>query len=303
MNANKTLTLSTLTLTLAALVLWGCAGKPTRTRPGEPAAQAETTKQRKSVGLVVGGAGVASFATVGLLKKLKEEGIEVSYIVSTGWPSIFAAGYGLMKSIHDLEWFAMRLKESDFYSDGLFDFKKGYSDHSRIASRVEKSFRVNDLAQSRVPLYLTASHLDTGKTDVYHTGSWSGPLMKTISLPGIFRPFPERSANQWIFSLNGLDVDVAKKQGADIIVAVSMYDDYLNFVETGVKDTSENVFRQIFLTKFKADLQREFGEAHYNASVYLRKPPTDFGAKRAAIQAGYDEGARLARQLRSSMME
>ncbi|MEZ4751790.1 MAG: hypothetical protein R3B54_14515 [Bdellovibrionota bacterium] len=71
----------------------------------------------------------------------------------------------------------------------------------------------------------------------------------------------------------------------------------------GAKDTSENVFRQIFLTKFKADLQREFGEAHYTASVYLRKPPTDFGAKRAAIQAGYNEGARLAKQLRSNMME
>ncbi|MEZ4751791.1 MAG: hypothetical protein R3B54_14520 [Bdellovibrionota bacterium] len=198
MNAKKKFDLSTLFLTLFALVLWGCAGKPTRQRPGEPSAQAETAKQRKSVGLVVGGAGVASFATVGLLKKLKEEGIEVSYIISTGWPSIFAAGYGLMKSIHDLEWFAMRLKESDFYSDGLFDFKKGFSDHSRIASRIEKSFRINDLAQSRVPLYLTASNLESGKTDVYHSGSWSAPLMKAISLPGIFRPFPEKSANQWV---------------------------------------------------------------------------------------------------------
>jgi hypothetical protein len=89
--------------------------------PGAAATPAEGVGVKKpGITLVLGGAGVASFATVGLLKRLKNEGIKIEMIVASGWPAVFALGNGFMKSVHDLEWFAMRLQgHHDGSLDGL----------------------------------------------------------------------------------------------------------------------------------------------------------------------------------------
>ena len=77
---------------------------------------------------------LASFATVGLLKRFHQEGVKIDFIVATGWPALFALGEGFLKSVHDLEWFAMRLKANEFFGTGLFDFSKDFSAHDKLTS-------------------------------------------------------------------------------------------------------------------------------------------------------------------------
>jgi len=272
--------------------------EPAPPPPAEP--QKAAAVDRARIGLVLGGAGVASFATVGLLKRLQQESIKVDFIVTTGWPTLFALGYGFMKSVHDLEWFAMRLAEKDFYVAGLFDVSREYASHDKLSALIGNAFKQNDLSECRVPVIISAANTEPGDPEVYEKGDWKTPLLKTMSVPGIYRPYPQGTNTQWINSLQGIDVGNASERDADIIIAVSMYDDYFTFLKQGGKKSngSDQLFRQLYLTQLKNTIGREMKLAQVTSRIDLNKTPNDFTAKRMAIQLGYREGARIAKEIR-----
>lgn len=267
-------------------------------KPGEtpPVTVGPRPFEKPHVALVLGGAGVASFATVGLLKRFAEEGIVIDYIITTGWPTLFALANGFMGSVHDVEWFAMRLGEKDFYKTGLFDNNKDYQAQDRLSSLIEGSFRAHDLAEAKVQVLISAANTELGEPQTYERGDWKEPLLKTMSVPGIYRPYPNKGNDtQWVQSLSGIDVDEAIRRGAKTIVAVQMYNDYFGNVGNAKRDNSDRVFRQLYLAQIKKSIKKEMKLATITSEITLGKPPGDFAAKRQAILAGYREGAKIAR--------
>lgn len=250
------------------------------------------------IGLVLGGAGVSSFATVGLLKRFQEEGIIVDYIVSTGWPSLFSLAFAYMKSVHDMEWFAMRLNEKDFYKVGVFNPETGYASHEKLSGLIENAFQQRGLEEGKVPVIISATNTEPGDAEISDRGDWRVPLLKTMSVPGIYKPYPSNHSTEWISSLQGIDVEEGIKRGAKTIVAVEMYEDYFRFLKGGKKDSSDQVFRKLYLNQLKKTIAKELSSATFTGKISLQGTATDFSQKRAAIFAGYKEGARLARQIR-----
>ena len=195
----------TTTLFFALLFLSACASK--RAIPGRVEAHPEippsaveapkTTEvtqgppvsERPHITLVLGGAGVASFATVGLLKRFFEEGVVVDYIVTTGWPTLFALGYGFLKSVHDLEWFAMRLNEKDFFKVGIFE-RSDPNSQDKLSALIENTFKQRDLSESSIPIIISAANTEFGEPVLYEKGDWKEPFFKTMSVPGLYRPYP-----------------------------------------------------------------------------------------------------------------
>ena len=274
-------------------------GNPEVFGPPLPPDLKKPSPEKAKVGLVLGGAGVASFATVGLLKRFQEEGIQVEYIIASGWPALFAVGYGLLRSVHDLEWFAMRLQQKDFYSASLFEANGGYASHDRLSNLIENSFSPKDLAETRIPVVIAAANTEPADPEIFDKGDWKAPLLKTMSVPGIYQPYPEEAGAQGTSSLQGLNVEEAVKRGARTIVAVSMYDDYFNSLKGTKNSSSDAVFRRLYLTQMKNSIAKEFKLAQLTGKIILGKPADDFTAKRLAILSGYKEGARLARELRN----
>lgn len=266
-----------------------------------PIEPAKPTGEKKKITLVLGGAGVASFATIGLLKRFHEEGIEIEALITTGWPTLFALANGFLRTIHDVEWFAMRLQEKDFYKASIFDPSKGYAGHERLSTLIESNFKQRDIEESKIPLIISSANTEAEDSNIYDRGDWRAPLLKTMSIPGIFRPYPQGAQQEWIQSLQGIDVDEAKKRGGKIIVAVEMYGDYFDFLKTGKKDSSDVVFRQLYLTSLKKNISRELKDAQIVGHIQLQSSPTNFSQKRLAIFSGYKEGARLAKAIRTSI--
>ncbi len=264
-----------------------------------PIEPARPIAERKKITLVLGGAGIASFATVGLLKRFHEEGIEIETLITTGWPTLFALAGGFLKSIHDVEWFAMRLQEKDFYKASIFDPSKGYAGHDKLSALIESNFRQKEIEESKFPLVISSANTEGDASDIYDRGDWRTPLLKTMSVPGIFRPYPQGAQQEWIQSLQGLDVEEAKKRGGKIIVAVEMYDDYFEFLKSGKKDSSDGVFRQLYLSSLKKNIAKELKEANVIGHIQLQASPTSFTQKRLAIFSGYKEGVRLAKLIRN----
>ncbi len=298
---------------LILAVISACASKPVaptvETRPqypptvetptppvnGPDPVQGPAPSDRPHVALAIGGAGVASFATVGILKRLFEEGIAVDYIVTTGWPTLFALGYGFLKSVHDLEWFAMRLNEKDFFKSGIFD-RSDPNSQEKLSTLIENTFKQHDLSESSIPIFISAANTG-GDNILYEKGDWKDPFFKTMSVPGIFRPYPKDGQAEWISSLQGIDVGRAVQKGAPVVVAVQMYEDYFESVRKG-GEANDRAFRQLYLNQLRKSLREEIQRANIVVDVQLNKSPSDFAARRHAILAGYKEGAKIARALR-----
>lgn len=285
--------------------LSGCVSRRPAPEPGpQPETPSLTGSPADAAGLpsitlVVGGAGVASFATVGLLRKLHEEGVRIDAIFATGWPALFATAYGMLKSVHDLEWFSMRLKEEDFFPTGIFDSGKNFFPHDKISELTEKAFGNRALNQGKVPLFLQASDTGSPAFESAYLGAWKTPLLKSISVPGTFRPYPSDGHGLgWISSTAGLDIAEASKRGSKLIVAVSMYEDYLQTLGDIRREDAETVFRLAFATQLSKNIKQNMALATIGRNVFFGKSPKDFSMRRQALQAGASEALKIIQQVR-----
>lgn len=251
--------------------------------PGLSAGTSEKAeKKRPGVTLVLGGAGVASFATVGLLKRLQKERIPIDGIVASGWPAIFALGFGYLKSIHDLEWFSMRLKSEDFKKSG----QKPPTDNLEVSSFIESFLKNKNLEDSKVPLLIVAANSEEEKVGVYDSGPWKTALLKTVSFPGLYRKIKKSSSMPASYQLEVLGVEEAKKRQASVVIAVEMYGDAIEFIPTDA-----------FLGSVKKSLKEEFSKANFHYSVKLNRNPLDFTQKRSAILSGQKVAQEIIGQL------
>lgn len=228
----------------------------------EPAKEPPKPTPEPSVTLVLGGVGVASFATIGILKRFQEEGIPINLIVTSGWPTLFTLCYGYLKSIHDVEWFALRLAGNT----------------EKMLSSAERQLPAKDLGETLVPLVISIPTPDSVLSQTYERGNWKIPLSKAFELPKT--------------TLRPLDVSEAVRRGAKKIIAISMYSDYLGSLKGGGKNLSK------FQKEFRENLETESQLATLSGKIFLNTPPNNFGAKRAAMMAGYREATRLTKLLR-----
>jgi hypothetical protein len=285
-----------------------CALKPTASSaptPGSPEfsageaakpANPETVRSNR-VSLVLGGAGVASFATVGFLKKLHEEGVEVDLIIATGWPALFALAAGYLKSIHDLEWFATRLGPKELDRMASSDPRQETDPSEALKGIVLNSFSQTLLSQSRIPVIIAATNTDLGEPDVFGTGDWKEPLLRTMGIPGLYRKFPANAATDWINDIQAMEIREAGRRGASNTIVLNMYEDFLSsVVEPPNKD--EELSRRLYSSKLRKSASESMKLAPFSGAIHLKRAPLDFSAKRAAILAGYREAARILRNLR-----
>jgi hypothetical protein len=204
-----------------------------------------------------------------------------------------------------LEWFATRLKDKDFYQVGIFSPEAGYASHEKLSALIESSFKQRGIEEGKVPVIISATNTEPGSSsdvEVFDKGDWRTPLLKTMSVPGIYRPYPSmdesKKSQEWISSLQGIDVEEGKKRGADTVVAIEMYEDYFQFLKGGKKESSDQVFRKLYFNQLRKTMSKEMEQATVQGRIVISAPPTDLASKRVAIFAGYKEAARLARLIR-----
>jgi predicted acylesterase/phospholipase RssA len=302
-----------LIIAFASSVFSGCASKKISPRavtpglesgvplpfplPSQGGTEPQKPPERFSITLVLGGAGVASFGTVGLLKRFEEEGIQVQSIVTTGWTTPFVLAYGFQKSVHDVEWFATRLGQADFYPKRSFPFGKPARRLENVSSLFEQTFGGKELQNSRIPVTIVASNFDFRQSVIADRGDWHPALLTTLSFPGLNLPIPEEpDALRGVEGTEALSIDEAIRHGANFIVAVQMYDDFFHFMASSRKTGDE--FRKAYRMHLKERLEDQLQRATVVGRIYVAYPPGDLSARRKAIRAGYEEGMRLSKVIK-----
>ncbi len=244
-----------------SLLIHGLSGVLALCLAGMPVlatAQAPATKpaaERPRVGLVLSGGGARGFAHVGVLKALEAARVPVDVIVGTSMGAIVGGLYASGMSADELEreilavnWgdlferreprqlLSQRRKEEDFelspvlmlgFRDGQFVLPTG-----AVSSRsLEMLLRRYTLSTRHLasfdglptPFRAVATDMETGKAVVMDHGDLAAALRASMSVPGVFSPLAVDGRILGDGGLvNNLPVDVARRMGADVVIAVNI---------------------------------------------------------------------------------
>ncbi len=185
-------------------------------------------KKRKRIGLALGSGSARGWSHIGVVRCLEEAGIPLDVVCGASMGAVvggcWAAGFlGEMETlVRDLRW------------QDIFRFleirlpRSGFMEGDKITAYLKE--RLTDLRIEDLPVAFgaVASDLYSGREVWLRKGSLIDAMRASISVPGMFTPYPEGS--RWLLDgglVNPVPVSLCRALGADIVVAVSLNSDIL----------------------------------------------------------------------------
>ena len=304
--------------------------------------QNEGGKTHPKVGLVLGGGGAKGAAAIGILKELEREKIPVDYIAGTSIGAIigglYAQGYradDLEKLFRSQNWLALLsdrdttlvgkvYKEEDgvIYVFGFPVRKKADADkntgfwmlhgdhvYNFLDSLVSRSPVQCGTVEKAIPFSCVAFDIRRQQEIVLDTGSLARNMRASMAIPGAFKPVQIDTLMLVDGGMgNNLPVDVVRKMGADIVIAIDLQqrkrDDYrspFSFLKGlgGILDwlAERPDIKKYNVNRTKADLYINPDLGSYGV--------TDFNAKaiKAILKIGEDTGIQYRKQLETFMKD
>lgn len=191
--------------------------------------------------LVIGSGAVKCAAALGLWKVLRREGIAIDLLIGCSGGSLFAATMALGYEIEDCiektrRLWNRRVTEKRHWPSLLrallpgvfkFDARFGMVDDAAMLAGLREVFGAQTFAETQTPLYVVATDFRDGEQVVLSQGSLVDALRASISIPYIWPAWPigERLLVDGSLS-NPMPVDIAIKEGAEIILAMGFESAY-----------------------------------------------------------------------------
>ena len=171
------------------------------------------------IGLVLGGGGAKGAAEIGVLKYIEEAGVHIDYIVGTSIGSIIGGLYSVGHRSQQLDSLFVNTDWEDIFSESI----AGTQQISNVFSNLLNLPDSVDFDSLPIPYRCVATDIINTEEVILQRGNLARAMRASMSIPGAFKPV------KWEGKLlvdggmmNNLPVDIAKKMGADIIIAIDL---------------------------------------------------------------------------------
>lgn len=221
-------------------------------------------QERPSVGLVLSGGGAKGFAYIGLLKVMREAGLEVDYVAGSSMGSIIAGFYAIgyhpdtmIRVVREQDWDALladklerkflAYEEKEFSNEYIMSFpvtkkrvglKAAMYEGQEINLLVNRfyspAYNITDFSKFQTPFLCIGTDLLTGDAVLLEKGYLPMAIRASMSIPGFFSPTLYQG--KYLVDggvVNNYPVDEVKKKGIQIIVGAD--------VQSGLKKTIEEL--------------------------------------------------------------
>jgi NTE family protein len=272
---------------LSCLLVVGCSGSPVReTSVAPPTTQPVVPVQIQppKIALVLGGGGARGFAHLGVLRVLEREKVPINLVVGTSVGSLIGGFYAAEGNLFEVEWKAFKIEKSDLFDFSLFSITKGPVKGEAIQEFVKKNFKTLDIGSFKIPFIAVAADLNTGELVEFTSGSAVEAIRASVSIPGVFTPalIGRRPLIDGGVVAN-VAVSVARNHGADIIIAVNITQ---NVVDYKVNDVVDITLQAINIMMSKMS-ETELKAADIVITPAISDVGTmDFTQKKRCIEAG-----------------
>lgn len=190
----------------------------------DPLARLARTITGTTIGIALGGGAARGFAHLGVLAALDDAGIPVDMVGGTSFGALMGSMYLVWPDIPTIRNVAfehiVRRKPLTDYTFPRTSLLRG-----RKTERIMRGFYEGlDIDELDVPFFAVAADLGTAQQVVLDHGPLWTAVMSSISIPGVFPPFPYRPG-QWLVDgmvLNNVPGDIIKQKGANLAIAVNV---------------------------------------------------------------------------------
>ncbi|HYQ60688.1 MAG TPA: patatin-like phospholipase family protein, partial [Desulfatiglandales bacterium] len=208
--------------------------------------------KKKRIGLALGGGGARGLAHIGVLRVLEEEKIPIHLIAGTSIGALVGGAYASGISADELQKKAEEYVSSpEFRSSAIKSFEAAHATGEMgLTQKIQAYFRNHlyliqalfkpgilskegfqatidyfipdiQVEEARIPFYAVATDLVSGGEIIFSKGSLRQAVMASCAVPGAFAPLKE---GERLLSDGGIicriPISVAKREGADIVIAV-----------------------------------------------------------------------------------
>ena len=255
------------------LMMVSCAAAPKEiTVPPKPA----------KIAVVLGAGASRGFAHIGVLKILDLNKIPIHMIVGTSVGSFVGSLYAYGYSPYDLQAIALSLEKDDVADYTVPD--NGFIKGEKLENFINNKVKYTPIDKFRIPFYAVATNVQTGEEMAFGRGNTGKAVRASCSIPGIFQP-PVIGDRMYVDGgvVSPLAVDVARRYGADVVIAVDISSNMGSNAPTG---TLETILQAVDIMYSKmADVQVKYADVVIRPKVG-KIGASDFSRRHEAIMEG-----------------
>jgi NTE family protein len=203
---------------ILVMVITSCAPQkevqlPTKVEPPLP----KTAK----IAVVLGAGASKGFAHIGVLKILESNKIPIHMIVGTSVGSVVGSFYAYGYDAFQLQKLSFTIEKGDIVDLTIPD--NGFIKGDKLEEFVNKTVKNTPMEKLSLPFYAVATDVQTGQEMVFGRGNTGMAVRASCSIPGVFRPV-KIGERMYVDGgvVSPVAVEVAKKFGADIVIAVDI---------------------------------------------------------------------------------
>ena len=241
-----------------------------------------TVSKPAQIAVVLGAGASKGFSHIGVLKVLESHKIPVHMVVGTSAGSFVGSLYAYGYTPYELQAIALAIQKDDVADYILPD--NGFVKGEKLETFINTKVKYTPIDKLKIPFYAVATNIQTGEEMVFGRGNTGMSVRASCSIPGIFNPVVIGDKYYVDGGLvSPLAIDVARKFGADVVIAV----DISSGKEVAPpKGTIETMMQAIDIMYSKiAALQIK------NADVVIKPKvgyigSSDFGKRHEAIMEG-----------------
>lgn len=247
-------------------------------------------KSNQTIGIVLSGGGMRGLAHIGLLKALRENGIEPKIVSGTSAGALVGAMYAYGYTEEEmLEFF----KKIPLFSWSFFTWSKsGLLDSDKFQSYFESYFPEDDFSALKKPLFITATDIVNVTCRFFSAGSMIRPLMASAALPPVFSPM-EIDGTLYVDGgiMNIFPVEVLVDQCDKII---GSFVNPLRRIDKKYLNTTRRVSQRALDLRFYSDSKNKFRYCDFLVEPRLlsRVGLFDRSSMKKAFKIGYEAGIK-----------
>ncbi|OGP90189.1 MAG: hypothetical protein A2031_08445 [Deltaproteobacteria bacterium RBG_19FT_COMBO_43_11] len=241
-----------------------------------------STSKKAQIAVVLGAGASKGFAHIGVLKVLESHDIPVHMVVGTSVGAFVGSLYAYGYNPYELQTIAIALRKDDVADYIIPD--NGFIKGEKLENFVNNKVKYTPMEKFRIPFYAVTTNIQSGEEMVFGRGNAGKAVRASCSIPGIFNPViigEKHYVDGGV--VNPLAADVARRFGADVVIAV----DISSSVEsTAPRGTVETIMQAIDIMYNKiAATQMKYADVVIKPKVgYIGS--SDFSKRHEAIMEG-----------------
>ena len=211
------------------LTLTACATTPPPVPPPPKPAR---------IAVVLGAGASRGFAHIGVLKVLEAQKIPIHMIVGTSAGSLVGSLYASGKTAFELQGIALKMETDNIIDYDWKIWKGGLIKGEKLENFINLNIQNTPIEKLKIRYYAVATNAATGEEVVFARGNTGMAVHASCSVPGVFQPFKIGNITYVDGSVvSPVAVDVARRNGADIVIAVDISGGINTDVPSGIMDT------------------------------------------------------------------